>query len=62
MLWNTFENMNLHNMSGQIMVLIENAYLHDPIFDMQFFYILFRLFSEVVIDTPYSSYRASTLY
>lgn len=51
-------------MSGQIMVLIENAYLHDIIyiFDMQFFYILFRLFSEVVIDTPYSSYRASTLY
>lgn len=54
--------MNLHNMSGQIMVLIENVYLHDPIFDMQFFYILFRLFSEVLIDTPYSSNRAGTLY
>lgn len=43
-------------MSGQIMVLIENAYLHDPIFDMQFFYILFRLFSEV------STYRHTLFF
>lgn len=45
-------------MSGQIMVLIENAYLHDIIyiFDMQFFYILFRLFSEV------STYRHTLFF
>lgn len=43
-------------MSGQMMVLIENVYLQDPIFDMQIFYILFRLFSEV------STYRHTLFF
>lgn len=34
MLWTTFGNINLHCVSGQIMVLIEIPYLHDPIFFM----------------------------
>lgn len=32
MFWKSFGNINLHCVSGQIMVLIEIAYLHDPIF------------------------------